>query len=289
MNVQKVKLADIDRRLADRIRPVSVDAAHVMRTSIEDLGLMSPIEVRRNKTKGADHPFILVSGAVRLAVADLLAWDTIDAAIVDIDSAAARVREIDENLYRHDLTVLARAQCLAERKKIYDAERGETRGGDRKSAAIKLVKNTILIDGQANAPEKRFTLAVADRMGVSESSVRKWIALYNALQPRVVALLSETSIADDASELRFISTLTGAVEQLEVVETALARGILPSALMAERVQAPGEVDREQFWVSLGKKEAARILKMDKAAVRALLDELVRAGVIDARQIAGLAA
>jgi len=289
MNVQGIKITDIDRRLADRIRPVSAGTAEVMRASIEDHGLISPIQVRRNKAKGAERPFILVSGAVRLAVADLLGWETIDAVIVEIDSATARVREIDENLYRDDLTVLARAQCLAERKKIYDAERGETRGGDRKSAASKIAKLSILIDNTAQPTKRRFTIDAAERMGVSENSVKRWIALYNALQPRVVTLLADTTIADDASELRFIATLAGAVEQLEVVETALARGILPSALMAERSQAPGEIDREQFWIKLGKKEAARILKMDKGAVRVLLDELVRAGVIDARQIAGMAA
>jgi len=43
-----------------------------MLSSIEDNGMQVPIEVRRNAAKGAKAPYILISGAVRLAVADLL-------------------------------------------------------------------------------------------------------------------------------------------------------------------------------------------------------------------------
>jgi len=49
---------------------------------------------------------------------------------MDIGSEIARVREIDEKLFRHDLTVLARAQCLAERKKVFDARWRQTVGRD---------------------------------------------------------------------------------------------------------------------------------------------------------------
>ena len=286
MNVQSIKIADIDRRLEKRIRPVSEEAVNVMLSSIEDNGLQAPIEVRRNAAKGAKTPYILVSGAVRLAVADLLAWEEIDASIVDIGSEVARVREIDENLFRHDLTVLARAQCLAERKKIYDAERGETRGGDRRVAGIKVDKMSILPEDAGAASKKRFTLDVAERMGGNERSIQRWISLYNALQPRVVQMLAPTSIADDASELRFISTITAPVEQIAAVQKALEVGKLPSELLA---QPEDPVNRELYWVTLGKKEVSRILKMDRSAQRVIIDGLVEAGVLDAGSIRDIAA
>jgi len=111
-----VELIPVDQiHVEDRLRSVNPDHAALIAESFRANGQMTPIEVRRDEA----GKFVLVAGAHRLAAARLAEMDQIAASIIDADADQARLREIDENLCRRDLTELDRAAFLAERKVVW--------------------------------------------------------------------------------------------------------------------------------------------------------------------------
>jgi ParB family chromosome partitioning protein len=99
----------------DRLRPL--DQAHVellaqsMRRQ-KEAGLppqIAPIEVGRSGDK-----YILVTGWHRLEAAKQAGLKTVDARIIDGDADKRRLREIEENVCRHDLNALDKAFFVRE-------------------------------------------------------------------------------------------------------------------------------------------------------------------------------
>jgi ParB family chromosome partitioning protein len=116
LNVEEVPVGQIDAR--DRLREVDADAVKVLAGSMEQDGrrrLIQPITVRP-KSSG----FRLVTGAHRLAAAVLLGWETIpgivEKTMTDDD---ARIREIDENLHRKELSPYDEAEFLTMRWRLW--------------------------------------------------------------------------------------------------------------------------------------------------------------------------
>ena len=103
-------------QVSDRLR--SVDAAEVDRLAISmaDIGQLNAVEV----TPRVDEPgrFDLISGAHRVAAAGNLGWLTIAASVFEGDPDQVRLREIDENLYRRELSPYDQATFLAERAEV---------------------------------------------------------------------------------------------------------------------------------------------------------------------------
>ena len=77
-------------------------------------GNLQPIMVRKHR-----DTYILVFGAHRLAAAKLLGWKTIQAIVTDMSELECDLAEIDENIYRANLTIMEEAVALARRKTIY--------------------------------------------------------------------------------------------------------------------------------------------------------------------------
>lgn len=184
----KIKLADIDR--SDRLRPVDRDRALLISASLNESGLDTPIKVRRAPKK-SKQPYVLVIGGHRCAAAELLGWDEIDAFIVDLTADEARMQEVDENLYRAELTALDRAVFLAEKKRLYEKLHPETRhGGDRVSDQVPIFGNLV----------PRFTDEVAERLGLGPSTIYRILQRAN-LPADIRARIAGTPIADNGSEL----------------------------------------------------------------------------------------
>ena len=102
----------------------NTDKVAAMAQSMAELGLINAISLLPDGT--------LITGNHRVTAARLLGWTTIRAIIRDVDEINARLNEIDENLFREDLTVLQQAEHIAEREEILRAkglraERGENR------------------------------------------------------------------------------------------------------------------------------------------------------------------
>lgn len=118
----RVRLDLIDA--SERLREVSEAHAVVMAASMAERGQRTPVEIVRRGDR-----FRLVYGAHRYRGAEINGWADIEAFIVEAGDAEVRLREIDENLIRHELTALDRARFLAERKRIYEALNPETKNG----------------------------------------------------------------------------------------------------------------------------------------------------------------
>jgi ParB-like nuclease domain len=95
-------------------REIREEEVQTIAESMATIGLQTPITVRRNGEK-----YILVTGAHRLAAARKLEWTVIDCVVRDFASDAdARLWEISENLHRAGLTVLERAEYVAEWERL---------------------------------------------------------------------------------------------------------------------------------------------------------------------------
>ncbi len=94
--------------VSGRIRPVDDNAAAKLALSMQETDggtvikrQINPIIVRTKKGGG----FVLVVGAHRVAAARKLGWADVAAIVAEMSDDDAKLLEIDENLYRADLTV----------------------------------------------------------------------------------------------------------------------------------------------------------------------------------------
>lgn len=186
--IRSIPLANIDAD--DRLRPVDDSWAAAISESMAKIGLTEPVIVRADG-KG----FILVAGAHRFKAAQLLGWAEITAIVQDIGPLEARLVEIDENLMRRELGALDRAVFLSERKSIWEAMYPEVvHGGDRKS-----LKNKG--GNQVANLATRFTSEAAEKVGISERSIRRSCMIADALSPEIVKLIRQTYLASHQADL----------------------------------------------------------------------------------------
>lgn len=170
MNTLAVALDDID--VGNRLRGIDPAYVQMLAESISHHGQMTPIEVRK-LPPGAETPYVLVAGAHRIEALRALGKPTVTATVFDGNELSARLREIEENLARHDLTELDRAAFFAEKKAIYEALHPETKhGGDRKDKFVPLMTSS-------------FAQETARRLGYDERSIKRFVLRHQRLTPGV--------------------------------------------------------------------------------------------------------
>lgn len=174
----------------DRLREVSEAHAVMIADSMAGPhGMRQPIEVVRTGAR-----YRLVFGAHRYRGAEINAWATIDAFIVEGSDAELRLREIDENLIRHELTALDRARFLLERKRLYEALHPEAKHGANQFTR-----------GVANLATPSFSEDIAEKVGLSERSIRRACELASKLSPDVVAKVRHTPLASNQAALEALA------------------------------------------------------------------------------------
>ena len=234
-----VELIPVDQiHVEDRLRSVNPDHAALIAESFRANGQMTPIEVRRQL---GDGKLFLVAGAHRLEAAKLAEMGEIAAIVTDFGRDEARLREIDENLCRRDLTELDRATFLAERKAVWIRLNPETAVVGRK----KLKTNLSLIP--------TFAADAAERLGLSARSVDRAILRHKDLSDETKALLAHSKWADNGAVLDGLRKLSH--EDQRKAAEALTREESPArnlaAAMAEfnpakKVTRNQEVDDQFF-------------------------------------------
>jgi len=241
--------------VGDRLRRLDADYVALIRASIEAHGLMQPIEVR-SVDKNGQH--VLISGAHRFAAVKALGSKEIDARVFEGDDVKAELRQIDENLFRRELSALDRATFLARRKELYEAENPETSQGKAGAAA------------RWNATDKfvhcmpSFADATADKLRIDARSIRRAILRHQRLAPDVRTRISSTYLADKGSELDALARLEPA-EQRKVVDHILAQNetrpsVSAAAAALRGKAAPQKPKWEKFYaafLSLWKRAPAR--------------------------------
>jgi ParB family chromosome partitioning protein len=188
-----IEMIPVDQiHVEDRLRSVNPDHAALIAESFRANGQMTPIEVRRQL---GDGKLFLVAGAHRLEAAKLAEMDQIAAIVTDAGRDEARLREIDENLCRRDLTELDRATFLAERKVVWAKLNPEAIVFKNKKSRTNL--STI----------GTFAEEVAERLGLSRRSIDRAINRHNALATDVRATLAHSRWADNGSVLDGLAKL----------------------------------------------------------------------------------
>jgi ParB family chromosome partitioning protein len=179
-----------------------------------------------------------VQGAHRLAAHVETGRTTIDARVFAaaefVDEAAIRLREIRANMATIELTVLDRAVHLAAWKELYETvNTTERRGGKRRGIEVE-------INSQDFA--KRFSLAAAEALGISERSIQIAVQIASGIVPMVRARIALASIAKTASELLQLShqdgTRQAAIVDLLLSDPPQAGSVAEAIAVLDRIPAP---------------------------------------------------
>lgn len=248
-SVQSVAIDLIDVP-EDRLRPVDPDWAAALASQIAAGVKLPPITLR----PADGGRFWLVIGGHRLEAHRLAGRGEIAADIDDLSAAEARLAEIHENLYRHELSILDRALSLAERdrvlKELYPEAR---RGGDRKSQAHqeKIKRQSLPFDLAENIEAK---------IGLSDRSIRQAVSLARSLAPESIRALRGTYLADHGADLQALARLRPD-QQLFAVQAILqgeARTLKDSLRALGRGPAPADEQErlfQQFLAAWGRMNA----------------------------------
>jgi len=186
----------------DRLREVNEAHAEVMAASFAERGQRTPVEVVRRGDR-----FRLVYGAHRFRAAQIARLNAIKAVITEADDAELRLREIDENLIRHELTALDRARFLAERKRIYEALNPDAKHGSNQHTR-----------GVANLATPSFGEDIADKVGLSYRTIARAVALAEALSPDVIKAVQHTPWASNQAALEALAKHPAARQQAAVAQ-----------------------------------------------------------------------
>lgn len=192
-SVVRVKIAQIDA--SERLREISEAHAQVIAASMLEHGKAGGRrQLQAVELVQRGDGYRLVYGAHRLRAHQINGWEEIDAEIVTLTDAGLRLREIDENLIRHELTALDRARFLSERKRLYEALNPASKhGGDRRS------------DQVANMAVWSFSADIAEKTGMSDRTVRRAVALIENLSPAAITRLRDTPLASNQAALEALA------------------------------------------------------------------------------------
>ncbi len=228
--------------------------------SIEAIGLLSPVRVRR-----AGDVYELIAGSHRYAAVDSLGWAEIPAVIADDDDLHAELAMIDENLCRAELSPSDRARQTARRKAIYEELHPQARhGGDRKS------------DQVAKLATRSFNAETAAATGQSERVVRRDVERGEKVLPEVHGLIRGTRL-DTGTYLDKLKKLPGN-EQFATAERDLTidrqrHHAKPAAAMSavKQPQAAASLPPDQAFTSFvdlaDRMETLRIADIIRASGR----------------------
>lgn len=265
--LEPIELIPVDQiHVEDRLRSVNPDHAALIAESFRANGQMTPIEVRRQL---GDGKLFLVAGAHRLEAAKLAEMDQIAAIVTDFGRDEARLREIDENLCRRDLTELDRATFLAERKAVWARLNPEAVVFKKKNTRTNL--STI----------GTFSEEVAAKLGLSRRSIDRAIRRHTSLCREAKAILAHSKWADNGAVLDGLANLqdddqvrvAGALTREENPARNLAAA-LAEFQPAKKVSRNQEIDEQFFRLMRAWEKASH-----RAAKQRFIDWLVSQGEI----------
>ncbi|MBT9373433.1 ParB N-terminal domain-containing protein [Rhizobium sp. CSW-27] len=204
----------LDRILVpdNRLRGLDEERARFIASSIKENGALQPIAVYRSNA--ASRPYTLIFGLHRYRAHQLLQLDEIDATVRT--ASEARMLEIAENLFRHDLSELDRATFVKE----WFALKGVKVGRPKKSANMAEFLTELGLSEQS-----------AKQIGISGRTARRLCQIADHLSPSLKKRLVGTPTAFNQSLLLKIASMEPQ-KQLQI-NTALNLGLdIQAALKA---------------------------------------------------------
>lgn len=201
-----------------RLRAVDPDTVRMIAASFLETGQHTPIEVGPADAEGRHR---LIAGGHRYAAALEAGLKTMRASIFTGTELQARMREVDENLLRRELSELDRAVFLAERKTIYEALHPETAHGKARPGKV---EENFHFPGRES-----FAAETARKLGVTDRQVRTYL-LRARIEPELRDRLALTRWADHGATLDAIAKAPPATRARLV--SALTRGLAPARNIA---------------------------------------------------------
>lgn len=201
------KLVRIKKIVVGRRRRAVRDLAD-LKASIASVGLLHAVVVTADMR--------LVAGLHRLRACQALGWTEIPATVMSLRRVEAEIAELDENLARHELTVLQRAEALARRKTLHEALHPETRRGVAGGKASGASRR-----GDGTSVTMSLVRSVARATGWSRRTLEREIQIAKSIPDDVRELLHATPVADDKMALVRLGRLP-VVEQRKVAERIVA-------------------------------------------------------------------
>lgn len=184
---------------ADRIRKVDDNKAFLIGQSVVSGELIQPINVYR--TPNGERPYTLAAGATRYRGHELHGLAEIDVLIRKLDKASARRIEIEENLFRDELSKLDRALHVVEYRKLWEEEHGKLSRGNPQ------LSNSANLAELAETAQGHFFAQALDDLGLSRRAMERAQFIGAKLQPELRAVLREAPEADNQRVLEHLAGL----------------------------------------------------------------------------------
>ena len=277
---ETIAIADI-HVTEDRVREVKPDYASLMAMLIQGGRTLPPIKVRR--TPNGKCKFTLVVGGHRLEGHRLAGRTEIDAVIIKGNTQEAREEEIEENLFRNELSALERIDAIAAYREIFEKRFGEInpQGGRPKKNAAKLAEfsefNLLGIPDESQ--EGQFYQRVTTRLDISGRSARRMHAIAKALQPALHDALVGTLIEDNQSAIERLAKLPPSDQAAYAKLLKLNGGDLDAAdaaLAPKSKQSAADKLRSRLidtWGRMKRKDHVAFVREYRSDIEAALAEL----------------
>ena len=164
-------------------RSLNIEVIEQLKSSVERLGLLNPITVRKN-----GDGYELIAGGHRLEAVRQLGLAEIECIVIEAVGLEAELATIDENLCRAELTPVQFSKQLVRRKAIYEELHPETRhgaigGGHDQSCQL----------GDSGMVE-RFTANTAAATRTSERSIQRGSERGEKLSEEAAELIEGTHL-----------------------------------------------------------------------------------------------
>ena len=214
-----VELIDVPE---DRLRLVDMERVGELVQSMLDVGQITPVEVAPADANGR---YRLISGAHRVKSVSIAEIATVAAVIFEGTPDECRLHEIDENLYRHELTPFDQAAFLAERRVIYERINGPITRGRPASAG-----------NCANLAQLSFLDETAQRFNLPRRTIARALARRTQLSDAIWQRLRGSTLAKKGSDLDVLVKLSPSGQE-RVLALILDEGRAKSIASARRILA----------------------------------------------------
>lgn len=229
------------------LRPLDLGWVSALQALFAADGQEEPIEIYPKD----DGRFGVTAGRHRLAAASASGWATIDAYI----DPARRAREISENLFKLGLSPIDRAAFVAELVQLQKAKAGLPDGASMQSvAATARWADRIGIEADDASRIVRFAFGfaddVAEKIGLSRSSIYNALELHRGLNPEVAETIRGLPVAENASQLRALAKMDEADQRLiaGLIAEGSAKGVTDA--VATLRQTPVPTPTQKAWSAL---------------------------------------
>jgi ParB family chromosome partitioning protein len=137
--------------------------------------------------------------------------DSIECMVVKADAETAREEEIEENLFRNELSALEKIDAVAEYRRLFEIRFGEIQAGNPEfsnCANLAQLEDLSLLGIAEDSEQGGFFGRVTDRLGLSRRQAQRFSTIARTLQPRLKTALQQSAAEDHLSLIERFSRYT---------------------------------------------------------------------------------